>query len=59
MTDKDSVMTLHVFDTFSYSGSGRILHFDVLLPEKDEQRAIACARQWLTSIGDDYIRCSS
>ncbi|WP_158587119.1 DUF2024 family protein [Motilimonas pumila] len=52
-------MTLHVFDTFSYSGSGRILHFDVLLPEKDEQRAIACARQWLTSIGDDYIRCSS
>ncbi|MCE2595055.1 DUF2024 family protein [Motilimonas cestriensis] len=45
-------MKLHVFDTFAYSPSGKIIHFDVLIPEKNELQAQQYALQWLASIGE-------
>lgn len=43
---------IYVFDTFARSASGRILHFDVVLPEKDSTKALESARHWLQSIGE-------
>ncbi|MCE2572969.1 DUF2024 family protein [Motilimonas eburnea] len=45
-------MKLHVFDTFAYSPSGKIIHFDVLIPEMNESLAHKFALQWLASIGE-------
>jgi Domain of unknown function (DUF2024) len=43
---------LHVFDTYAKSPSGKIMHFDVILPEQDQQRAIETAQKWLESVGE-------
>ncbi len=45
-------MKLHVFDTFAYSSTGKILHFDVLIPDLNESLAHEYALQWLASIGE-------
>lgn len=42
----------HVFDTYATTAKGRIMHFDVILAEKDADKAIACAKEWLASIGE-------
>jgi len=42
----------HVFDTYAVSGNGRILHFDVVLSEKSQEKALAHARDWLAGIGE-------
>ena len=47
-------MKLHVFDTFAYSQSGKIIHFDVLIPELNEALAHKFALQWLASIGEPH-----
>jgi len=44
--------SIHVYDTFATSKAGRILHFDVVLPEKDPALALRSARDWLESIGE-------
>ncbi len=44
---------IHVYDTYATSHSGRIMHFDVILPEKDAAKALDCAREWLASIGEE------
>jgi len=44
---------IHVFDTYARSSSGKIMHFDVVLPEKDPAKALQCAREWLRSIGEE------
>lgn len=44
---------IHVFDTYARSPSGRILHFDVVIPDKDPTKALASARDWLRSIGEE------
>ncbi len=44
---------IHVFDTYATAQKGRIMHFDVILPDKDPARALACARDWLKSIGEE------
>jgi len=44
-------MTLsHVFDTYAKTAQGKKLHFNVILDEEDQQKAISCAKQWLASI---------
>jgi hypothetical protein len=43
---------IYVFDTFAKSATGRILHFDVVLPENDSAKALESARHWLQSIGE-------
>lgn len=52
---------VYVFDTFARSTSGRILHFDVVLPTQDQGLALASARDWLGSIGepDAEVRAES
>ena len=40
----------HVFDTYAKTAEGRKLHFNVVLDEQDQQKAMDYAKQWLTSI---------
>lgn len=42
---------IHVFDTYATAANGRILHFDVVIPENDPEQAVRCARDWLRRIG--------
>lgn len=44
---------IHVFDVYAKTAQGRILHFDVILPVNDPERALAAAREWLVSIGHE------
>ena len=44
---------IHVFDVYAKTAQGRILHFDVILPVNDSERALASAREWLVSIGHE------
>ncbi|BBA33204.1 uncharacterized protein sS8_1242 [Methylocaldum marinum] len=44
---------IHVFDTYARSASGKIMHFDVVLPENDPAKALQYARDWLRSIGEE------
>jgi hypothetical protein len=41
----------HVFDTYAKNEKGHIMHFDVVLDEKDAAKALSCAKAWLASIG--------
>ena len=43
----------HVFDTYARTRKGTVMHFDVVLDENDQQKAIKCAKLWLSSIGQD------
>ncbi|PPK73769.1 uncharacterized protein DUF2024 [Methylobacter tundripaludum] len=40
----------HVFDTYAKTAKGRTLHFNVILDEDDQQKALGFAKQWLASI---------
>jgi hypothetical protein len=40
----------HVFDTYAKTAQGKKLHFNVILDEQDQQKAISCAKQWLAGI---------
>jgi hypothetical protein len=42
----------HVFDTFAKSSKGRVMHFDVVLEQKDSDMALNSAKKWLASIGE-------
>jgi len=45
-------MTLsHVFDTYAKTAQGKKLHFNVILDEQDQQKALSFAKQWLAGIG--------
>ena len=50
---------IYVFDTYAKSATGRILHFDVVLPEKDHAQAVRSARDWLRSIGEPEASVSA
>ena len=41
----------HVYDTYAKASTGRIMHFDVVLDEQDQGKALRHAREWLASIG--------
>ncbi|MDP3840956.1 MAG: DUF2024 family protein [Methylococcales bacterium] len=41
----------HVFDTRAKTAKGKIIHFDVILNEQDQQKALEYAQKWLQSIG--------
>lgn len=41
----------HVFDTYAKTAQGKIMHFDVVLDEKDAAKALNSAKTWLESIG--------
>lgn len=42
----------HVYDTYAKTAKGRIMHFDVILDDKDPERALQYAKQWLAQIGE-------
>lgn len=42
----------HVFDTYAKTAKGRIMHFDVVLDNKDPVQAINFAKEWLAGIGE-------
>lgn len=44
---------VHVFDTYARTQKGRILHFDVVIAEKDPALALTHAQDWLTQIGEE------
>ncbi|MGZ8191353.1 MAG: DUF2024 family protein [Methylococcaceae bacterium] len=41
----------HVFDTYAKTAKGVTMHFDVVLDEQDQQKALNYAKEWLQSIG--------
>lgn len=41
----------YVFDTYAKTTQGKIIHFDVVINEQDQQKALDCAQKWLQSIG--------
>jgi Domain of unknown function (DUF2024) len=47
----------HVFDTYAKTAQGRIMHFDVVLDEKDAAKALGYAnvarKYWRTRCGSD------
>lgn len=45
-------MEIHVYDTYVTAQDGHVMHFDVFTAVKDEQKAIAYAKQWLNTLGE-------
>ncbi|CAG1022724.1 hypothetical protein DOJK_01854 [Patescibacteria group bacterium] len=41
----------YVFDTYAKSAKGKIIHFDVILEEQNQQKAMEYAQTWLDSMG--------
>jgi hypothetical protein len=41
----------HVFDAYAKTSKGKTLHFNVVLDEQDQQKALNYAKEWLLSIG--------
>lgn len=41
----------HVYDSYAKTAQGQIMHFDVVIDEKNQEKALNHAKQWLTSIG--------
>ena len=45
------MMNVDVYDTHVRTVEGNLLHFDIMLPSDEGNRAIYYANQWLLSIG--------
>ena len=41
----------HVYDTYAKTANGQIVHFDVIIDEKNQEKAMGHAKQWLENIG--------
>ena len=52
-------MEIHVYDTYVTANDGHTMHFDVFTAEKNDQKAITYAKQWLASIGENDAVVSS
>lgn len=52
-------MEIHVYDTYVKARDQHIMHFDVFMAEKDDQKAIQYAKQWLNSIGEEEAEVSN
>ena len=51
---QETFMTIsHVFDTYAKTNTGKTMHFDVVIDEQDQQKALKCAKEWLQSIGEE------
>ncbi|MBX3630528.1 MAG: DUF2024 family protein [Nitrosomonas sp.] len=46
-------MQIHVYDTYVKAKDGHIMHFDVFIAVKDDQKAIEYAKEWLSSIDEN------
>jgi len=45
-------MNFHVFDTYVKAKDGHTMHFDVITDNKEVEKAIRFAKEWLDSIGE-------
>ena len=45
-------MEVHVYDTYVKAKDGHTMHFDVITSEKDHDKALGYAKEWLTSIDE-------
>ena len=43
----------HVFATYAKTSKGITMHFDVVLDEQDQQKALHYAKEWLKTIGQE------
>jgi len=50
-------MEIHVYDTYVEAADGHTMHFDVFTKEKNHDKAIEYAKQWLGTVdqGDSKI----
>ena len=46
-------MDIHVYDTYVKAKDGSTWHFDVITNEKDHDKAIQYAKDWLATVGED------
>ena len=52
---QENIMQIHVYDTYVTAKDGHTMHFDVFTAEKDDQKAISYAKEWLASIGEGHL----
>ena len=45
-------MEVHVYDTYVKAKDGHTMHFDVITSEKDHDKALGYAKEWLSSIDE-------
>ncbi len=45
-------MEVHVYDTYVKAKDGHTMHFDVITNQKDHDKAIVYAKQWLSTVGE-------
>ncbi len=45
-------MEAHVYDTYVKAKDGHTMHFDVITDQKDLDKAIQYAKQWLATVGE-------
>lgn len=43
----------HVFDTYAKTSKDQTMHFNVVLDEQDQQKALHYAEEWLKTIGHE------
>lgn len=48
---RETMPISYVFDTYAKTARGKIIHFDVVIDEQDQQKALDYAQKWLQSIG--------
>ena len=49
----------HVFDAYAKTSQGKIIHFDVVLNEQDQQKALKYDKDWLKGIGEEHAKVTS
>ncbi len=52
-------MLTYVYDTYAKAKDGRLMHFDVIIPQKDDTKAIEYAKEWLNSIGQKEVEVTT
>ena len=46
-------MDIHVYDTYVKAKDGHTMHFDVITDKQDHDQAIAYAKEWLATVGEE------
>ena len=46
-------MDIHVYDTYVKAKDGHTMHFDVITDKQDHDQAIAFAKEWLATVGEE------
>jgi len=46
-------MEYYVFEAFVKALDGHSMHFDIIMEEKDQEKAVTYGKEWLKSIGQE------